>query len=304
MALPNPTLTWTQGAYVSTGSTAPSTQQVIDAIDTALVSDPNWTTISKTTDYLEIGPVAESPINSFKALICASPSTGALAPDTSTTDIFIGIAPDGGVLGTYNSATPYGANRFSKYWCCAKTGVVESVYVVSTAETLMIVFRDDSNDNIYMAYIGAILEGTDAGSVEGDDRIYGMAVSGNTEILHTFWGSANEIFAHGTANKQSHFGIFRPTAPATFEPVQRVCTTATIDADVTLSSLGDYKVAIPHWYQHDSSPTYLAGRLRQIYMYSDDTNRQVKADQAAATKGYIFGAVSSGTADAALLGNA
>jgi hypothetical protein len=304
MALPLPTLTFAQGAYVSTGSLTPTTQQVIDAISTAIASATYWEEVSKTANYIEISPKSGSAVTDIKILIAGAPGTSAdLVPDTSVAGIWCGIAPDGGTLGTWNTATPYSGARWAGYWSCAPDALIESVYILESDETIYIGFRDDSLDNMYGVYLGALWEGLDAGSTEADDRIYGMITGGNTPIHDAFWGNTGEMFTHNTANKAPHTGLFRPSVPATWDTAERVMG-GTIVAGTTMITLGGTLVNLPVHHQVEDSPQYFVGRLRQVYLTKDSTNRTVLADGVPATQGYVVSGDNITAVDAALFGNA
>lgn len=302
MALPNPTLTFTQTAYSTTGSTTPSAQQVIDAIDLVLGNCTFWEKITKTANYIEIGPAGANPLTNFKALIADDPGAGVLAPDTDVAGIWAGIAPDGGTLGTYNTATPYGGARFSKYWICAKTAVVETVYAIESEETLMIVFRDDSSDDFYAIYFGALWEAPDATSAEADDRIYGMVTSGHTLVPDTWLNTDAELFGHSTGNKSPHVGCFRPTAPTIFDVCHRYPTTLNLNVNNTFTSLGGTLCSIPMFHQVESSPQYFVGQMRQVYATAEHINR-VAYTEAAVAQGIIFAPDTTTVRDAILFGN-
>lgn len=303
MALPLPILSWVQGNMVATGSTTPSTQQVIDAIDTALGAATYWERKSKTADYIEIGPKSGSAIQNFKAIIGGDPGAPAvLSPDTSSVDIWVGIAPDGGTLGTWNSATPYGGNRFSKYWKCCDDAVAESVYIVESDEVIAIFFKDDSVSNKYFGVIlGAILEGTDQGSVEADDRIYGMMVSGTNSIDLNFLNNQIQFLGHQNTNGQDHIGIFKPTNPTEWSDLDRSSTTFNIDTGSSRVSLGGSYVSLPIFYHHDGATDYFAGMLRQIRAGGMLSNRQKINDDNSVLQATVFSATDNPSTNDSIL---
>ncbi len=303
MALPLPKLTWAQGDYVLTGSQTPSTQQVVDAIDTALSSATYWEKVSKTSDYIEISPKSGSAIADFKAIISGAPGTSAdLSPDTSVNGIWCGIAPDGGTLGTWNTATPYGASRWSMYWACAPNALIESVYILESDESIYIGFRDDSNDNLYGVFIGALWEGLDAACVEGDDRIYGMITSGNTQIINDYLNNGNEFFSHSPSNKAPHAGLFRPNNTSSWATAERQGRSL-IDTKGHLTTISGTLINLPIYHQVEASPQFFVGRLRQVYVTKQGTNRTVLADGVPATKGYLVTGDNVTAYDAVLFAN-
>lgn len=304
MALPLPTLTWTQGAGISTGYLAPTEQQVIDAVDTALASATYWEKKSEAAGYIEIGPKAGSAIPNFKAIICGAPGAAAvLAPDTDGAALWVGIAPSGGTLGTWNSATPYGASRWSKYWKCCTTAVCESLYLLETNESLMIVFRDNSLDNFYACLIGAVFTPPDAGSAESDDRVYGMITSGTTAIAPTFWNSQTSFLGHSALNNQSHMGIFRPDLPTSFETIIRFNKTVQVDTSYTPESLGGSLLNTPVFLSKTAAPYFMVGKLRQMYITKQYTDRTAIYNSGSVLQGYAFSPAGTGTANAVFLSN-
>ena len=108
MALP--TLTHTQTNYTSTGQTAPTGAQVIEALNTASSTLTKWTKTAvddSTWTYIEFSAPNASPVN-CKVLITQGLSTGMLTDSVAANLIYGGVTPDGGTLGTIDSTTPYG----------------------------------------------------------------------------------------------------------------------------------------------------------------------------------------------------
>lgn len=285
-----PSLSWKQSAFFSTGSTSPTNQQVVDCIDTIMSSSTYWETKSKSTDYIEVGPKAGSAIPNFRAIISGDPGASAVqSPDTSAAGIWVGIAPNGGTLGTWNSATPYGANRFSKYWKACANAVTETIYIVESSEVLAVVFKDDSVANKYFCTIfGAILTPPDAGSAEQDGRIYGIITSGSSNIITEFLNNDSEFTGHTNANGGDHIGIFNPISTSIWETIERATSTFLVDNGSSRVSLGGSYVTFPIFYHCDSGTDYFAGMLRQIRVGGMLSNRQILQDGQGGQKGVVF----------------
>ena len=273
--MPLPILTWSQTAYTTTGFVTPTDAQVIQAINTATATLTSWRKISvdsATWTYIELGGPIGSPTENFRILIGGAPGASAvLAPDTTANAIWVGIAPDGGTLGTWNSATPYSAARWTKYWKCCTTAVAESLYFVESNECLALIFRDDSLDNFYGFITGAIIN-PGVGDAEASGNVYGIVTTGATTMSATFWTSLAAFPSHGASNSNPHAGVFRPTQPATFEAMFRIGT-FTLDTTASLTFNSGLETALPTFYCSAQTPRYFVGSLRQILMSIDRSTR-------------------------------
>lgn len=296
-----PTLTWAQSGYTSTGQTAPTDQQVLDALDTAIGSATYWEKKSAGAGYLEIGPKTGSAIPNFKALLTIDPTTGYGSNTTTGAGVFIGIAPDGGTLGSYQSATPYGSDRFSKYWRGLKTGVIESVYLIENDEMLCIVGRDDSLDNYYICIIGAIIDPLGS-SAEADGRVYGITTTGQEIFQSAVWNNDNNLFAYDSANNNSHTGIFRPTSPTIFETTRKIQTHFDVSTNNFPQGLDDKLFCLPFHMVSRQNPRYMAGQFRQMYVMKDSVNRTILNDSQGVA-GYCLSNNASSATDAILFAN-
>ncbi len=296
-----PILTWTQTGYTATGYTAPTDAQVIQAMNTASSSLTKWRKISVDStswNWIEFGGPIGSALESARVVFAVAPGASAvLAPDTTANAIWMGYAPDGGTFGTWNSATVYGAARWTKYWKCANTAVVESLYFVESDEVLAAIFRDDSADAFFAGIAGATVN-PGAGDVEaGTSRVNGMFVSGTTVISSTLWGSATQFMGHGLSNGNCHAGIFRPSSPTTFEAVQRPWG-GTTGTNESLTFNSGLETALPVFLTTSQSPRYFVGQARQMLLSTDRQNRT-----SIPGVGIAFSTTSSGTSDTILFSN-
>lgn len=300
--MPLPTLTWNQTAYTSTGYTAPTDAQVIQAINTATSTLLHWRKISVDStswNWIELGGPTGSPLENARIVFAVAPGASAvLTPDTTTNAIWVGYAPDGGTFGTWNSATVYGAARWTKYWKCCTTAIAESLYFVESNEVLGLFFRDDSADTFFGAIAGAIFN-PGSGDVEsGTSRVNGMMVSGTTAISTTYWGSLTAFSSHSTSNGLSHCGVFRPTQPTTFEAAQRFFTN-TLSSTESLTFNSGLETALPVFYTTNQTPRYFIGQLRQMLASTDRGART-----ALPGIGLCFSSTTSGSSDTILFSNA
>ena len=302
MALP--ILTWNQTTPVSTGSLTPTDQQVVDAANTAITASTYWRILSSAAGYIEIAPKVGSAIANFRAILATNPGAGtSLTPDTIGAAIWIGIAPprvsDGAAptLGTWNTSTPYGADRWAGYWRTATTALVENVYLIESDEILAIIFTDDSATVVYACVIGAIFipPNLNANSAESDGRIYGIITSGSGGLGGSLWGGSTNFMGHDSAANGPHIGIFKPTAPATFQSIARCSTTINTTKYTGLDNSLNH---LPLYYQQTGGAQYYIGKLRQIYVTQDFSNRTVLTNSAATVKGYTLSqSINPGTAD-------
>jgi hypothetical protein len=300
--MPLPILTWSQTAYTSTGQTAPTDAQVIQAINTATANLTKWRKISvESTNwtYIELGGPVGSAVENYRILIGGAPGASAvLAPDTTANAIWFGSAPSGGTLGTWNSATPYGPNRWTKYWRCCATGVAESLYFVESDEVLGLFFRDDSADNFYGFIAGAVFN-PGSGDAEASGHVYGHLTSGSTVIGSSYWSSPTTFLNNSLSVGLSHCGVFRPSLPATFENVFR-SSIPFVDSSMGLTFNSGLETALPAFYHSNQSPVYFVGSLRQMLISKDRSNKETLPGV-----GLVFSAKSSpATADTLLFSNA
>lgn len=291
------TLTWAQTDYTSTGQTAPTDAQVIAALDTASANLTKWVKVSSTADYLELqSPSVDG--HKMNVIISVNPGNNAycLSPDTQAAAVWIGLAPDAGTLGTWNSATPYGAERWSKYTRCCVTAKAESVYFVETDESIGVFFRDDSLDRFYGALVGALWEpGTN--QAEADGRVYGIISTGSRVISPSFWNSASEFMTYSNSSGYSHTYCFRPASPTTIDPILKMDSTRANGDPAMFQDGNGNDNGLPVFYCSNQNPYYFIGSLRQMYYGAE------RAARATLSNGFAFAGNSVGTADALLLLN-
>jgi len=295
-----PTLTWVQSAFQTTGFLAPTDAQVLTAIQTLITASTYWEVKSSGANFLEVGPKAGSAIPNFKAIICDNPTTGYGANATASNGIWCGIAPDGGTLGGYKSATPFGASRFSLYWLGLKTAVVESVYIIESDEVLMVFGYDDSASQMFNFTFGAFVEPNGA-VAEADGRIYGMFVSGVSQIGGDFFANNDRWTGYSAINNQSHLGVFRPISPTIFDTGLHP-ETIFPSSTLLLADVNGKAFALPMHISTRQAPYYTAGKFRQMYVYQDKITRTVISD-ATGIVGYCAGANVAVAYDALLVAN-
>lgn len=291
-----PTLNWSQTAYQPTGYLTPTDAQVIDAlIANAGAMLTKWRVISSVAStYIEFGGQVGSNAENNRIIVGINPTAGYASPDTSASAIWAGYSPTGGTLGTWNSATPYGAGvRFSGYWRAAATALVESFYFIESEETLAIVFRDDSLDRYYFYMAGAFINPL-TGDAEGDGRVYAVTTSDSTYVNGTFWLLFDQFLSHHVNNGSPHMGIFRPYTPSIFDPI-RANDTTDITASSTMVFSNSNELLAPRFYSTNQSPRYCVGTLRQMYISQDRANRTNTSE------GFVF-SPSSASADTVLFG--
>lgn len=294
-----PILTWSQTDYTTTGQTAPTDEQVIQALNTASANLTKWTVKSvdsSTWKYIEF----ESPDiggKTMRVIVSVNPGDNSYRIlDTASTGIWYGLAPDGGTLGTWNSATPYGADRWTKYTKCSETAKAESVYFIESEEALGIVFRDDSIDDFWAGFAGALFNPY-GNKAEADGRIYGLITSGKRVIYDSFWNSNSEFFGSNGGNNYAHALAFRPLNPTTLDALQRLNTTMLdTTADKFLDGNGKEN-AMPVFWSSKQNPFYFLGASRQMYYGRQGGNRTILSN------GITFASNSTGTTDTLYLLN-
>ncbi len=295
MALP--TLTWGQTDYTMTGFTAPTDAQVIAAVNTAAANLTKWTKTASTADYVELqSPSVDG--HKQKIIISVNPADNSYClGDSQSTGIWMGLAPDAGTLGTWNSATPYGSDRWTKYVKCCETAKAESLYFVETDESLGIFFRDDSADDNWGFIAGAVID-PGANQAEADGRIYGIFTSGKRVISDTWWNQATGEFlgTNGSTN-YSHAYAFRPALPTTLDALARLNTTAS-NTNLTSFQDGNGKEnVLPVFWASNQNPWYFLGSMRQMYYGKESATRAVLSN------GIVVASNSLGTNNAVYLLN-
>jgi hypothetical protein len=133
MALPLPTLTWAQTTPTTiAGAGAPTPQQVLNAIETAVSGSTYWRVITSVTQdgvsgnyYLEIAPKVGSAIANFRVLLYGgTPTTGSIqyyntgtTRDAASSDIWVSVHPDGDTLLDPDPGNFTGAYaRATRFW--------------------------------------------------------------------------------------------------------------------------------------------------------------------------------------------
>lgn len=282
-------LTWSFTAFASIGQTAPTDAQVINAlIANASSLLTTWRVISSLADtYIEFGGPIGSVQEDMRVIVSVNPGANAdLAPDTQSAGIWYTFAPDGGTLGTWNSATPYGSDRCPLYWKLCATAKAESFYFMECEEGLGIYFRDDSTDDLYGGKVGAIFDPLDFHS-EADGRLYGMITNGNRVIHSEFWNSSTEFMAHSNSNGYAHVGCFNPQSPTQWIRLNRVDGKQITNTN-TLKGANNKELRIVPVYQNYASPFQCIGIARDMYRICDRQNRTTITDV-----GVTFGASST-----------
>jgi len=298
-----PTLTWVQSTYASTGYATPTDAQVIDALIAGAPGKlTKWRVISSSAStYIELGGPVGTNAQNNRIIIGINPTTAYLAPDTTGNAIWVGYAPEGGTgaLGTWNSATPYGADiRFTGYTRCAATALAESFYFIESEEILFTIFRDDSLDRFYGCIIGAIIDPL-TGDSEADGRIYGIFNTSSTYMTTIFWNnlsSANAFMCHGGTAGNNHAYIFRPYSPTVVDPIVPH-SAFLIDTNLLFNFNNGNEMLVARTYATNQAPRYGVGCLRQMYISQDRQNRTPT------TAGPVFSATTAGASDAILFGN-
>lgn len=297
MALP--TLTHTQTAYTSTGYTAPTGEQVIEALNTAAANLTQWTKTAvddSTWKYIEFSAPNSSPV-SCKILVTAGNTTGMRAPDSVAANfVYVGLAPDGGTLGSYNSTTPYGADRWLGYWKCVDDVKAESLYFIESDETLSVIMRDDSADAFFGFDAGAIFVAPSGNGEDADGRVYGLSTGGGRSMTFV-WNTTSDFPIHVGSNGYAHMACFRPNSPTTIDNCTRLTEGQSSATYPRTAQDGTTQLAETINIGTTQSPYYWVGRYRQRYI---PERTQCRSPQ---TNGVILGKKQATQDLAMLFGN-
>lgn len=132
-------------------------------------------------------------------------------PDTNAsnaTRLQMAFTPISGTFnsGSYDSSTPFGNIRFSKYWHVSTTTSTSASFILESEESIFFGFKDTSQQ-ILGGLVGAILEPYDETTGEQNGRIFGMITAGPTAIPAGFWNQAT-FLEHVHVLSSPHAGVF------------------------------------------------------------------------------------------------
>jgi len=308
MALPNPLLTFQQSTLVLPLST--NKVDVVAAIKAAInemTGDQGWTAgtvdgdVAATPATLISAP-AGSGIPDFRAILGFADGTNPtaarmLTPATRTTnDGFLTIGPDGRSGSTnWYDANPFGGGgeRNSGFWQCAVGNVITGVWCCASEETLLLGFRNANDNQCSYLYLGAIVEGVNAGSVEADDRLYGMAVMDDDTTLPTGqygFGANRATWLQASINNGGpQTGIFSPVTGSWVRIASNLLTNLLKNGSEVSKAFDGSEVWMPIMMKVGAdgiTVTAAAGRLRGLFWSSPRTAMVVIQDADENDKAY------------------
>lgn len=308
-----PTLTWDM-TITRNSATPGSVQAALDTIELLAGDSIYW---KKDTGafgsgagagFLIITPVGGNQPD-MQIVFCFGPNSGMmLAPHTTNANtIFMGLCPDGGAdSDPLLAAGPCDSSgeRFSKYLritSTLNTEPADTLFALDSDESFGIWFRNDVPVDWFGGVGGAIIDPpTDADGEGTPGRIYGMAVTGNTEITNTFWTSDTALFSSGNGQGFST-QCFDPNATTTMIQVDRYGITMAANPRY-LTQFGT-QVSMPFALFEEAVPNNLIGIMRQIRQTTDGTMREVIQNSLGADKSYYIAAHDTNDLDAASFDN-
>ena len=303
-------LTWVQSAYYeANGGNPGSLQQDLDALKAAIDNSTHWETKSRAAGYLEIGPKAGSGTPNLRALFTGHPSSSTFGwlhgTLSSRIPIYVAITPDGGTLGAWDSAEPWGQGvRWSGYYSVAVTNAGEAgrpkdVYIIESSESLMVAFRCEDllngREHHKVVILGAIFE-PQIGKAEADGRIYGLITNGAAAGLNSDFINSSSLFMTSNGdNDAEKVMCFDPSTPANKKILMKNARIQqTWSGAVNMMTQDDKKWTMPLLYSICTLAGQAAetvrgiGSLRQIYAVPSKWNNRFVFVENENDVGYCF----------------
>ena len=281
-----PALTWSQTPLFAPAQ-SDSVQAALDAMQLAVAAHADWRVVSNALNVLEIAPVASSPVNAMRVLICGDPHSAQCSnPHNKIAGVlYVGLAPDGGTLGNaLGNANPYGAVRWTGYYKC--TGIItgsdpcNNTYAVASKESIGLWFHEAASDDWFGAVVGCVIDPPHNIDGEGTPgRVYGILSAGGAPLHNSFWSAAGG-FLSGTSNGNTSAVnvIFRPTTPAT--TIRVVSTEAAGDAAPRYQTELGTRISVPVLMHMKDPPYNAVGILRQMRKIQDGRTRRIVQNNA------------------------
>jgi hypothetical protein len=301
---------------ITRNSATPADPEAALAVIKLLVGDATYWKVDtgaynsgSDVDFLIITPVGgNTPAQQI--VFCIGPHTDMdLAPHTTqAATIFMGICPDGGADNDPHSAggpCSGSGERFSKYLKISPIipggQNIDTLFALDSDESFIVWMRNDAAVDWYGGVGGAIIDPpTDADGEGTPGRIYGMAVTGDTEITNTFWSSATQFLSSGNGQGSST-QCFDPNATTTMIQVDRF--QITMESNPRYLTQFGTQVSMPFALFEEDAPNNLIGIMRQIRQTTDGTMREVIQDSTGADKSFYIAAHDSTDFDVASFDN-
>jgi hypothetical protein len=236
-----------------------------------------------------------------------TPSPTAASPDsTAANTLMVNIVKNAGAYNAWNAASPMTSGTTFGYWRVWPTTAGTGTVYLWEGKDVMMVIITTSTGTSYGFIAGAILdpETTDASDGESDGKLYGLIVSGTTAVISTAFFSTADFLTHSGTASAFHAAVFTPGGSTllTMSPVTNGRTAMTTTGLRTRA--GQY-ARVPFVYRYTAAAPNdrFAGRLREVFMFSDSQTPRVQTN-GATTIGYVVGASSVSDNDAILLEHA
>ena len=239
-------------------------------------------------------------------LYCGTPTAGSIrTPDTAEAALWVSLHIGGETLsdpdpGNYTGAYA-NSGRWSGYWKMIRSltsNAPEQIWIIESDESIALVGIDNSASKEYIAILGAIVEGFDAGSVESDDRIYGI-MTGDPDGGSPIQGTS-ALWDHSAVNNSLHCGGWLPTDETTWHNWNRVYVSAETGATDSFQTLGSGLAFVPQFLkQVTTTPRYIVGVVRQI-RYTEDFKIRAVISEGGSDKAFIYTPMDTPTAGDAL----
>ena len=269
-----PALTW--NSSVVTPLVAPTGQDILDAIATRVTASTHWQVASSGAGFVEVSPKSvDADVADCRILFSSNNTVGMWYDAVPAGNLVtMGIAPDGGagVLGSYNSADPYGDGKFSGYSRILPNSI-EKLWIIESEEILCICGEDTGTDvGQYGGFAGAWLRAFTTGGAEADGRLWGMAVSGGIVISSTFWTSDSAWMSFSNGANAAHTGVFVPGVG--WAPLTRIGKHTVEDTgNGYLTDISGAACSLPFYYRRWASPYNFIGAARQLCVTEDRLSR-------------------------------
>lgn len=217
------------------------------------------------------------------------------------------VVKNAGAFASWNAAAPFTSGQAFGYWRVWSSGAgVGTVRLYEGTEAVLVLI-EQSAGNPYAVLLGAPLdsESTDVVSdAESDGKLYGMIVSGPTNVISSMISTASGFLDHSSTASNHHAGIFTPGGSTFLTMSRRGAATGAMTTTGLKTRSGRF-VRAPYDYRSTASaPNDVAlGRLREISMFCDGKTG-TKLTSGGTTIGYIVSGSASVDQDAIILAHA
>ncbi len=228
------------------------------------------------------------------------------SPDTwATNTLMVSVNKGSGSYNAWDNAAPFTSGNFFGYWKSWNTAASNgSVHMWECEEAVMVAMARQATGTVRWHCLGAFINpiSTAAADSESDERLYGVATSGTTDVVYVSGNPANNAswMGNGTSNGTAHSGVFDPGA-GTITALQRNSQMNPSSIYSRASRSGAYLYAKNSIFMcQDSVPQNAFGVLREMSFFNRGSVGQ-KLSASGVDVAYVFASRSNIASESALL---